>query len=107
MSAICYIWAINQADVAQLDRAFGYEPKGSRFESWHPQKKGDLRQASRLFLFDRNQARNWSLCEQMGKPICERMCLNWLFYMNSAHPVYIPLQVRVLAPAERKAFHDK
>ena len=39
MSAICYIWAINQADVAQLDRAFGYEPKGSRFESWHPQKK--------------------------------------------------------------------
>ena len=24
------------ADVAQLDRAFGYEPKGSRFESWHP-----------------------------------------------------------------------
>ena len=27
------------ADVAQLDRAFGYEPKGSRFESWHPQKK--------------------------------------------------------------------
>ena len=29
----------NLADVAQLDRAFGYEPKGSRFESWHPQKK--------------------------------------------------------------------
>ena len=27
------------ADVAQLDRAFGYEPKGSRFESWHPQKR--------------------------------------------------------------------
>ena len=27
------------ADVAQLDRAFGYEPKGSRFESWHPQKE--------------------------------------------------------------------
>ena len=38
----------------------------------------------------------------MGEPICERMCHNWLFYMNSAHPVYIPLQVRVLAPAERK-----
>ena len=28
------------ADVAQLDRAFGYEPKGSRFESWHPHKEG-------------------------------------------------------------------
>ena len=68
MSAICYIWAINQADVAQLDRAFGYEPKGSRFESWHPQKKGDLRQASRLFLFDRNQARNWSRRNSIPPP---------------------------------------
>ena len=33
------IFGVTIADVAQLDRAFGYEPKGSRFESWHPQKK--------------------------------------------------------------------
>ena len=32
------IFGVTIADVAQLDRAFGYEPKGSRFESWHPQK---------------------------------------------------------------------
>ena len=36
------------ADVAQLDRAFGYEPKGSRFESWHPQKR---RPTERLVFF--------------------------------------------------------
>ena len=36
--AIYAIFGANLADVAQLDRAFGYEPKGSRFESWHPQK---------------------------------------------------------------------
>ena len=34
------------ADVAQLDRAFGYEPKGSRFESWHPQKKDQSKDRS-------------------------------------------------------------
>ena len=39
------------ADVAQLDRAFGYEPKGSRFESWHPQKGKASRKASLSFLF--------------------------------------------------------
>ena len=50
MSAICYIWAINQADVAQLDRAFGYEPKGSRFESWHPQREKVCRKTD-LFFF--------------------------------------------------------
>ena len=49
MCALSYIWAINQADVAQLDRAFGYEPKGSRFESWHPQKKM-LRQREASFF---------------------------------------------------------
>ena len=38
----------NFADVAQLDRAFGYEPKGSRFESWHPQKR---RPTERLVFF--------------------------------------------------------
>ena len=36
------IFGVTIADVAQLDRAFGYEPKGSRFESWHPQKKAPL-----------------------------------------------------------------
>ena len=51
MSAICYIWAINQADVAQLDRAFGYEPKGSRFESWHPQKGRRFTASETPFLF--------------------------------------------------------
>ena len=33
------IFGVTIADVAQLDRAFGYEPQGSRFESWHPQKE--------------------------------------------------------------------
>ena len=46
------IFGVTIADVAQLDRAFGYEPKGSRFESWHPQKrKGrSLRSALSFFL---------------------------------------------------------
>ncbi|MDO4948465.1 MAG: hypothetical protein Q4E52_12920, partial [Fibrobacter sp.] len=30
--------------------AFGYEPKGSRFESWHPQKKA-VREILLLFSF--------------------------------------------------------
>ena len=47
----CYIWG-TIADVAQLDRAFGYEPKGSRFESWHPQKKPlSIREGFLLFFY--------------------------------------------------------
>ena len=44
------------ADVAQLDRAFGYEPKGSRFESWHPQKK--------------DQSKDWSFLLMSPRPPC-------------------------------------
>lgn len=40
----------HQADVAQLDRAFGYEPKGSRFESWHPQKRPLSEREGSFFL---------------------------------------------------------
>ena len=47
------------ADVAQLDRAFGYEPKGSRFESWHPQKKRLVaRLAFSVFVLHRNAREN-------------------------------------------------
>ena len=42
------IFGAHLADVAQLDRAFGYEPKGSRFESWHPQKKKEPSRQERV-----------------------------------------------------------
>lgn len=54
---VIYIWARRNerddktnADVAQLDRAFGYEPKGSRFESWHPHER-DLTSVKSLFFY--------------------------------------------------------
>ena len=47
------IFGVTIADVAQLDRAFGYEPKGSRFESWHPQKKPlSIREGFLLVFFE-------------------------------------------------------
>ncbi len=40
----------------------------------------------------------------MGKPICERMCHNWLFYMNSAHPVYNRSRFESWHPQKGKRF---
>ncbi|WP_294983478.1 hypothetical protein, partial [uncultured Fibrobacter sp.] len=42
-----------------------------------------------------------------ASPFARGCATTGFFYMNSAHPVYIPLQVRVLAPAEKKAICDK
>ena len=58
------------ADVAQLDRAFGYEPKGSRFESWHPQKK---RLVARLAFSVFVSTRNWNRREPKATGI-NRSC---------------------------------
>ena len=72
-----YIWTRQRekttkqnADVAQLDRAFGYEPKGSRFESWHPQKK---RLVARLAFSVFVSTRNWNRREPKATGI-NRSC---------------------------------
>ena len=66
------IFGVTIADVAQLDRAFGYEPKGSRFESWHPQK-GKVNRQDWPFLFFVESRRETGaavseLCEREDMP---------------------------------------
>ena len=49
---LCYnIWALRNALLAQLDRVFGYEPKGQGFESLAARQKRSDTSVLLLFLF--------------------------------------------------------
>ena len=95
MTKVCdnAIFGVNQADVAQLDRAFGYEPKGSRFESWHPQKKG-VREKLSAFLFYRmhNQKgrKTGAFVSKWASPFARGCATIGFFILIWRHSVYMP-----------------
>ncbi len=59
---IIYVGTNEYALLAQLDRVFGYEPKGQGFESLAARQKRDVVQSAiSLFLFVEIQTRNSNL----------------------------------------------
>ena len=110
-SRLFYIWTRQRkkttkqnADVAQLDRAFGYEPKGSRFESWHPQKRRLVaRLAFSVFVSSQTGANVSQKRPVSTGRVGERTSLHFIIALK-ASPVFILLQVRVLAPAEKETW---